>query len=303
MRSFGLASALVVSSLGLSLVACGGSTVDIPDPSGGAPTTPEGNPPGGETTPGTPGAPDTASGPMVSVHVRATQAAFAHAPGSSGQTPSLQRMAWKSLTLFTSKDDPNGYTVFDHGGAAVEGGLSEGDDTVLAKLPIKSLRAGRYTYARVEVAYLRFHVASTMHASGFAIPGTFENVQVLTNGTTLDGQKRDKGYYRYTFVAPSIPKQSVEGADAPLPTTTGQGGIALEEGKNGLVYAFPIDMTIDTGVTGDLHAIFEVNTHENFRWVDQDSPGYRRGVYDTTPGTFEPVVSFGANAARLYWEQ
>jgi hypothetical protein len=64
-----------------------------------------------------------------------------------------------------------------------------------------------------------------------------------------------------------------------------------------------VDLTIDLGVTHDLNAIFELNTHENFRWVDLEIPGYAKGVYDTTPTSFEPVTSFGANSARLYWEQ
>jgi hypothetical protein len=95
----------------------------------------------------------------------------------------------------------------------------------------------------------------------------------------------------------------VEGSDAPTPLTTGQGGISLEPGTGGLVYGFPVDLTIDLGVTHDLNAIFELNTHENFRWVDLEIPGYAKGVYDTTPTSFEPVTSFGANSARLYWEQ
>ena len=306
MRSLVLASVFAVSAL----VACGGSTTEIPDPEGSGPIA---RPTPGTSDPSNPSAPvdpsnpanpsDPASGPYVSVHVRATQAPFAHAPNTVGQTPSLQKMAWKSLTLFASKDDPNGYRVFDHGTAPVEGGLSAGDDTVVAKLPIKGLRAGRYTYARAEVSYVKYNVVSNMHSLGFTIPGTFENVQVLANGTMLDGQRRDKGFYRYTFKSAQLAPQSVEGNDAPLPQTTGAGGIALESGPNGLVYAFPIDMTIDLGVTGDLHAIFEVNTHENFRWLDQAVPGYSAGTYDTTPTSFEPVVSFGANSARLYWEQ
>lgn len=296
---------LVLASLvsTFALVACSGATADVADLYGPAPSSSSATPsdPAAPATPGT--AVDPSAGPFVSVHVRATQAPFAHLPSTVGQTPSLQRMAWKSLTLYASKDDPNGYRVFDHGTAPVEGGLGDGDDTVLAKLPIKGLRAGHYGYARVEVSYVKYNVATDMHSLGFVLPGTFENVQVLANGTMLDGQRRDKGFYRYTFKSASLAPQTVEGNDAPIPQTTGAGGISLESGPNGLVYAFPIDMTIDLGVSHDLHAIFEVNTHENFRWIDQSVPGYSAGRYDTTPTSFEPVVSFGANAARLYWEQ
>lgn len=301
MRSLALATLLSVSSL----VACGYSTSEIPDPNeSGAPAPGVASGVPGASTPSDPSSPASPEvGPFVSIHVRATQAPVPHDPKTSGQTPTLQRMAWKRLTLFTSKSDPNGYEVFDLGQSPVEGGLGAGEDTVLKKLPIRSLKAGRYTYARAEVAYLKFNVKSTMHSLGYAIPGELENVQVLTNNTMLDGQKRDKGFYRYTFKSSVMPPQSVEGLDAPLPQTTGEGGISLESGPNGLVYAFPVDLTIDLGVTHDLNAIFEVNTHENFRWIDESAPGYAPGVYDTTPTSFETVASFGANAARLYWEQ
>ncbi len=270
--------------------------------------------PGSPTAPGAsvtaPGASVTApgaAGPTVSVHARATQAPFAHDRSSAGQTPAQQRMAFRSLTLFASRDDADAnrdpYPVYDLGKAPVEAGLDDGDDTVIQRLPIRALRAGHYTYARVGVAYVRFKVRSTPHASGLDMPGTFENVQVLANDTVLDGQLRQQGYYRTTFTSAMSGPVTVEGQDAPLPLTTGAGGIALERGPGGLTYGFAVDLKIDLGVTEDLHAIFEVNTHENFRWRDQPTLGFAAGVYDTTPTTFEPVVSFGANSARLYWEQ
>lgn len=287
------------------LVACTYGSASVPDPNdpgSSSASSPSASAPSSSSGSEGPLAPQ-GSGPFVSVHVRAVQTPVPHDASSSGQTPSLQRMAFKSLTLYTSKDDPNGYVVYDLGDSAVEAGLDDGDDTVLVKLAIASLRAGHYTYARAGVSYLRYDVASTLHASGFSIPGKFQNVQVLADGTMIDGQRRQKGYYRYTFVSSQLPPQTVEGADAPTPLTTGQGGISLEPGTDALVYGFPVDLTIDLGVTHDLNAIFELNTHENFRWRDLETPGYAKGVYDTTPTSFEPVTSFGANSARLYWEQ
>lgn len=248
-----------------------------------------------------------AAGPFVSLHVRGTQTPVVHEAGTAGQTPPVQRLAFKSLTLFATREDATanraGYVVYDLGGAPVEAGVGDGDDTVITKLPIRSLRAGHYAAARVGVAYLRYQVRSTMHSLGFAVPGEFDNVQVLASDTLLDGQLRQKGYYRYTFRSPQTGPVSVEGADAPIPATTGLGGISLEAESDAFFYVVPVDLTIDTGVSHDLHAIYELNTHENFRWRDESTAGYAAGVYDTTPASFEPVVSFGANSARLYWEQ
>ena len=260
------------------------------------------------TPPGSPASPSPAApgGPYVSLHVRGTQAPVAHEPGTAGQTPTAQRLAFKSLTLFATREDAaadrDGYAVYDLA-TPVEAGVGQGEDTVITKLPIRSLRPGHYTAARVRVAYVRYAVRSTMHSLGFAVPGEFENVQVLANDTVLDGQVRQKGYYRYTFRSPQTGPVSVEGTDAPVPLTTGLGGLSLEVGAEGLSYVVPVDLKIDTAVSYDLHAIYEVNTHENFRWRDEAIPGYVAGVYDTTPTSFEPVVSFGANSARLYWEQ
>jgi len=42
------------------------------------------------------------------------------------------------------------------------------------------------------------------------------------------------------------------------------------------------------------------NTNEDFRWMDQDEPGYTNGVFDVTPpSAFEPVEQFGANSLTL----
>lgn len=276
----------------------GASVDDEHDHDHGAAAPPAGGP--ASPSPAAPG------GPYVSLHVRGTEAPVAHQAGTAGQTPTAQRLAFKSLTLFATREDAaadrDGYAVYDLA-TPVEAGVGQGEDTVITKLPIRSLRAGHYTAARVRVAYVRYAVRSTMHSLGFAVPGEFENVQVLANDTVLDGQVRPKGYYRYTFRSPQTGPVSVEGTDAPVPLTTGLGGISLEARADGLSYVVPVDLSIDTAVSYDLHAIYEVNTHENFRWRDEAMPGYAAGVYDTTPTSFEPVVSFGANSARLYWEQ
>ncbi len=290
----------------LALTACGSSIAPIDSPQSDAspspsPTSPgdSGSPPASDAGP----PPDAQGGPTVTIHVRATQAPVSQVPGTSGQTPVTQRMAFKSLTLYTSEADPTGYQVFDLGAAGVEVGLDDKNDTVLTRLPVRSLKAGKYTFARAGVTSVKFKVKATMHNLGFILPGEFDNMQALSDGAVLGGQARKKGWYRYTFSATGIPPQSVEGDNAPLPQSSGRGGIRLEDGPGGMVYAFPIDLVIDPGVTVDLKAIWEVNTHENFRWTDLRVVNYAAGVFDSTPTVSEPVVSFGANSGRLFWEQ
>lgn len=42
--------------------------------------------------------------------------------------------------------------------------------------------------------------------------------------------------------------------------------------------------------------------HESFRWQDQAQAEYTPNVFDTTPTTYEPVMSFGASAFALFLE-
>jgi hypothetical protein len=211
-------------------------------------------------------------------------------------------MAFTSLTLYANEADTVGVKVADLGPAGVETGLNDKDDTVFVKLPIRGLKAGKYTFARAGVAHVRFKIRATMHDLGAFVAGEFDNVQALSDGAVLDGQVRKKGWYRYTFSAPGVGPVTQEGPTAPLPQSSGRAGIRLEQTPTGMVYAFPIDLTIDPSVTADLQAIWELNTHENFRWTDQRIVNYAAGVFDTTPTVSEPVVSFGANSGRLFFE-
>lgn len=172
-------------------------------------------------------------------------------------------MAFTSLTLYANEADTVGVKVADLGPAGVETGLNDKDDTVFVKLPIRGLKAGKYTFARAGVAHVRFKIRATMHDLGAFVAGEFDNVQALSDGAVLDGQVRKKGWYRYTFSAPGVGPVTQEGPTAPLPQSSGRAGIRLEQTPTGMVYAFPIDLTIDPSVTADLQAIWELNTHEN----------------------------------------
>lgn len=289
----------------VALSACGGtsSSADAstsPAPSASIPADASAPPSDAEPTDASPG--DAQVGPTVTIHVRATQAPVAHDPSSAGQTPLTQRMAFNSLTLYASEADTVGYPVYDLGAAGVEAGLDDKNDTVMTKVPIRGLKAGKYTFARAGVAHVRFKVRATMHNLGAFVAGELDNVQALSDGAVIDGQLRKKGWYRYTFSTPGLPPQTAEGATAPLPQSSGSGGIRLEQTATGMQYAFPIDLTIDPAAPADLQIVWELNTHENFRWTDQRVVNYAAGVFDTTPTGSEPVVSFGANSGRLFFE-
>ena len=61
-------------------------------------------------------------------------------------------------------------------------------------------------------------------------------------------------------------------------------------------------VTIDPNEPKDQRIVCEVNVHESFRWKDEVTSGYAANVFDTTPKTYEPVMSFGASAFSLYLE-
>lgn len=284
---------ILILGAALSMLACGGSTVEI-----GAyePTTaaePDGGSPSAKVEP-------TLVGPKIEVHVRATTAPVPHTDGLSGQTPREQKLGIRKLTLLPQTDGPP-YIVFDHGGAPVEAGLSDKDDTLVATVAASTLNAGRYTRARVGVSHVRYRVEAMMHAMGQVVPGVFQNLQVLSDGVTIDNATRNKGHYDFTFEAGGKSLATRSGENGPVPRIPSSGGITLDTSGAESAYEFPVDLAIVRDA-GDMKLVFELNTHESFRWQDEGTAGFEGAKFDVTPTTFEPVMSFGANSFRLYAE-
>jgi hypothetical protein len=225
----------------------------------------------------------------------------AHTDGFAGQTPSRQIVAIKSLWLYRSASDPSPLKVADLGAAAVEADLVTGALVDVASVATRSLPAGTFTLAKVGAAYVRYSVAARMH-NGVATDGRYDNIQALSDGVVIDGQTRDKGWFRYAFAVGPTTYGALEGANAPLPQIPAAGGMALETSGPDAFYVFPAAITIDPNAANDQHLVCNVNVHESFRWQDEAVAGYAKGVYDTTPSAFEPVKAFGASAFSLSLE-
>ena len=291
--SVGVAFAVALAS------ACSG-TVDIGgfDPADGGRTDASASGDSGDSSP-------VPTGPMVEVRLRATQTKVDVAAGTAGQTPITQSLAIVSLLLYTGPTDTTPLVVFDAKATTANGvecSVSDKADTAIAKVPIASLKSGKYVRARIGVAWVKWKVNGRAHVGGLKFDGTYETVQVLSKGASIEGSVRDPGYFKTTFVTAGQAPVSNEGTQAlPIPP---QSGIVkfVNEGSQAF-YEFPVDLTVDLGVTKDLASVFEVNTYENYRWTDQEIAGYEPGVWDTSGTTYEPVVSFGVNSAKLSFEQ
>lgn len=235
------------------------------------------------------------AGPVVRIHLRSSAAPFPHADGLSGQTPLAHASGMRSFQLFADPSDPTPVVVFDLGTGFVEVDYADGADTVVATVPASSLTAGTFTLGRVVHSHVRYRVAATMHAQGMSLPGEFDNLQVMSDGTLLDGALRDAGYYEYAFVAgaQSFP---ASGTDAPVPEYLGSGGFSVVVEGSEWAYYFPVSLVVDPGTATDVDVYMDVNMHESFRWQEQALPDYAAGVFDATPVAAEPVVRFGANS-------
>ena len=297
-------------SLSLLLVACGGSSAGIDDPVvGPAPDPSSSSSSGAPGTPGTgdPGDPGTTppdpGGPRVTISMRGSTDPFTHSDGFSGETPRKQIVAVKSLWLYRSPTDANPVKVFDHGDKAVEVDLVSGKTVDIAKVAAKSLPAGVFTMAKSGISYVKYQVDARMHSgTAFgAIDGYYDNVQALSDGAVIDGAKKKKGDFRYSFVASATGATvgTLEGENAPTPVATTGGGIVMDMSGPETFYVFPINMAVDPNVATDQVVDFELNVFESFRWSDQSMPAYSTGTFDTTPSQFEPVMAFGANAFNL----
>lgn len=295
-------------ALALFAVACGGNSgSDI----AGDPLVPTGTSggPGSSGTPGTSsGTPATSSGtpgpggPTVTLSLRGTTAAIAHSDGLAAQTPIKQGVAIRSFWLLKDESDPAPLKVADIGPAAVETDLVAGVTNDIATVPIKSLPAGSYTIAKVGVAYVRYRIAARLHNGGFATDGTYDNLEALSDNAIIDGAARKKGWFRSSFSVGPTTYGTTESDGAPLPALPQSGGMKLETSGAESFYVFPLKIALDPTYGSDMRLVVEVNVHESFRWIDQATPGYASKVFDTTPTTYEPVMSFGASAFQVTYE-
>lgn len=238
------------------------------------------------------------TGTQVRLHVKATTAAFNHTDGLSGQTPIDHRAGLRRYRIFKDAADTVGVTVFDLGNDFVEVSYNDKADTLVATVPLDSLPEGTYTRGELVHTHVRYKVNATAHNAGLTAPGTFDNVQVMSNNTTLDGTTYQSGHYRYVFEAAGVtfPK---EGEGAPIPEQTSIGGFGVKFVNGEWIYEFPATITIVHGLTKDVDTTMELNMHESFRWQDQDTAGYTAGVFDVTATSFEPVKQFGANSFKV----
>lgn len=286
-------SLLLSASTVSLLLGCSGATSAVaPDDGGGTDAAVDTN--------GGPGDDAIASGATLFFHVRATTAPFAHSDGFAGQTSTATKQGIRSLRLLKSAGDVP-VVVFDHGKGFVEAGYDDGNDTIVGQAAVAKIPAGRYTIAQIPVTHSAFRVTSTMHASGVDLPGDFDCVETLSDDVTLEGTLRSKGWYRYVFETGGG-KYPQEGTGALLPSSPTTGGFTMKTVGGETFYEVPIDLEIEAAVTHDLHVVMEVNMDHAFRWEDQDLAGYAKGVYDTTPTSYEPIRRFGANTFVVRFE-
>ncbi len=243
----------------------------------------------------------TSSGANIEIHMRSSTAPFAHMDGLAGQTPSLHKSGVRSLTLFRQMGDPEPLEVFDFGQDSVEVDYADGADTLIYTAKAGDLPEATFTVARVVHTYVKYKVSASMHYMGFTIPGEFDNMQVMSDGTLVDGQLRDAGYYEYEFTGASQ-TFPVSGTNAPVPEYDAGGGFSVVFENGEWAYYFPVNLPVNPGLATDVSVVLGVNMHESFRWQDETMPGYATGIFDVTPTTFEPVLRFGANSFSLTLE-
>lgn len=285
-----LTKTTILLALLTTAAGCSGAVVNVgADPQDAGPTE------GGSNGDGFSGP----TGPLVILHVRATEAAFPQTDGFASQTARNEKIGISGLTLLTSASDPSPLKVYE--GASVEAGLNDNDDTIVARVPAKSLKGGTYTVARVPVSHVRYTVSGTYHAAGLSAPGDFIDVIVFTNGTMIDGQTHDQGWFSSTFATGGMTYGPATGTN--LIPAVDAGGFKLVTAGGHAYYEFAISpIVVDPGVTSDVNVIFEVNTNLDFHWQDLPNAGYATSVFDVEMASYEPVKKFGANSFRVFYE-
>jgi hypothetical protein len=239
----------------------------------------------------------SAGSASVVLHVRATTKPVAHDDGLSGQTPRDEYIGYQGLQLMTSRDDPNPVTIFELP-TYVEARLNDGDDTILARTPAASLKAGSYSWARTFVTHARYKVNATVHDAGVDTAGEYETLLVLSDDTEVGGRKRKSGEAQTYFRAGGQTFGPTE-TTMVLPSRWEKGGMTFEIDRGRASYVYPVILLVDPTIGADVHVTFEVNMHECFRWEDQQGAAYQPGVWDVTLTGYEPVKQFQANGFTI----
>ena len=237
-------------------------------------------------------------GPRMYFHIRTNTVPFNHTDGLQGQTARDAYQGIRSFALLQNQNDPHPAFILDLGDGMVEAGYNDGDETLVGSVPLSAIQPGHYTVGRNVVTHSRYKVDATMHAAGLTLPGEFDNIQVLSDGTTVDGVVRPQGWFRYVFRTAGR-EFPLEGLGAPLPTDPTAGGFALHLEDGQAAYYYPLDVTLAAVPDADVHVMLDVNMDHSFRWEDQDTPGFAPGVFDATPAGSEPVRHFGANSLQI----
>jgi hypothetical protein len=277
-----------------ALVAGCGDTIDVGGFGGGGGSGGAGTGTGGSGTGGS-----TGSGTgQIDIHLTSSTAPFTHTDGLSGQTPTMHTAGLKSLKLYRSETDTAPLTVFDLGADSKTVDFADGADTLVYTATAGDLVSGNFTRARVVYTWVKYEVAATLHTSGLDLPGKFDNLQVLSDDTTVDGNTYDAGHYEYVFTTGGM-SYPTSGENAPVPEWSGVGGFEVVSEGGEWAYYFPVSLPVDPTLNTNLRIDLAVNMHESFRWQDETMTGYVDGVFDTTTTTFEPVKQFGANSFAL----
>lgn len=232
----------------------------------------------------------TSSGPPgLDVALVTSTAAQSFNDGNAGQTAKNVTAGVRSLTL-EPDGGGQGWTLFDSASAPVKVGYNDGDRTELVLIAPADVKPGHYTRVRMVQDWSRFDVDATLHDANGATPGVLHATLVTSDGSTLDGQAHDAGYYSQDFAGGS--GGHWDGTDAVIPDHSATAGAeAIVENGEWAVY-FPVDVTVTNG-NATLRIV--ANMDHAFRWTDVSGNGNQDGVYDIAPPIYEPVAQFGAN--------
>lgn len=240
------------------------------------------------------GNPDSGAAALT-IRIRATTAPFPHADGYAGQTARATHGGCRSISLLKSETDPTPLVLFNHGADPVEVGYDDGNDTVVATVPTQDLVDGHYVLGRLVQTHSRYQVDATSHLLGTSTDGYFDDLLVMSDGTRVDGQLRDSGYYHFVFHH-GVDQEVYTGDTWHVPEWSSTAGAwAVMESGEWAVY-FSLDLDVDRVAWAGKEMTVLVNMDHAMRWIDNPlGLGYRDGVWDVELPLYETVMQFGGN--------
>lgn len=228
--------------------------------------------------------------------------------GNAAQSPRFNKIAAHYLELSQTMYTPlGGGAILYHADETVQGGSTAIDFSkskvvtpggVFLSIPIKSIAAGTYTWARLSLSYQNYEVDYYLNAipttgtiASFVGFNQYIGIYPVNQLNDTVNANRLQGYWAFESLGRVFSGQSPAGSTTvpnPLNATS-----PIPPGSCVVTGEFATPLTITGDETSDIIMNMSLSTNHSFEWQDTDANGKWDVSVSGSSSYVEPVVDMG----------